>query len=110
MLLGVGVAGDGTTGRAFYKPCPTGCLVVRPLCSHPLLCCCFLRCLKPTLATHRLHAGGCPSIIVGNAQPDLLDWLQSREGQEGLVSSRVVKATRHEAWGILEGLQRLGFA
>lgn len=44
-----------------------------------------------------------PAIIVGNAQPELLDWLV-RQPQD----SRKVLSHAHIARGILEGLARLG--
>ena len=45
------------------------------------------------------------AIVVANAQPDLMRWLQ--DGGEKLDHVVLTKATR--AWGILEGLQGLGF-
>ncbi|MEW5316387.1 MAG: hypothetical protein WDW38_007764 [Sanguina aurantia] len=54
-----------------------------------------------------------PAIVVGNAQPDLLSWVKSRRLMEAApppgTPSRLLLATKHEAYGILEGLEALGF-
>ena len=57
-----------------------------------------------------MMSGAHPAIVVANAQPDLMHWLQSEDGQHGLRTSRIVVASKHEALGVLEGLQKLGFA
>ena len=46
-----------------------------------------------------LFAGKNPAIVVGNAQPTLVDWL-AKQPQNG----RVVFTSAHIARGILEGL------
>ena len=51
---------------------------------------------------------------VGNAQPDLLQWVdqQRRIQPPSEITSgkeRLFVASKHEALGILEGLQRLGY-
>lgn len=48
------------------------------------------------------------AIVVGNAQPDLKDWVETQLGN-GDSPSRLWVATKHEAYGILEGLQHFGF-
>ena len=50
-----------------------------------------------------LHAGENPAIVVGNAQPTLIDWL-AEQPQNG----RIVFTNAHIARGILEGLCRHG--
>ncbi len=58
--------------------------------------------------------GDNPAVVVGNAQPELQEWYQARlsveprgSGPEG--KQRLLMARRHEALGILEGLQQWGF-
>ncbi len=55
------------------------------------------------------HAGENPAIVVGNAQPDLMKWVEERRRTEAAHQERLIVASKHEALGILEGLQRLGF-
>ncbi|MEW5307867.1 MAG: hypothetical protein WDW36_010240 [Sanguina aurantia] len=54
-----------------------------------------------------------PAIVVGNAQPDLRAWLETRQRVEAAPAPgappRLLLATQHEAYGILEGLEALGF-
>ena len=61
----------------------------------------------------RMHAGANPAIVVGNAQPDLKKWVAERRKTEPAPSNggvaRLFVAEKHEARGILEGLQRMGF-
>lgn len=58
-------------------------------------------------------AGENPAIVVGNAQPDLRKWLEKRRLEEPPPQDggtpRLLQATKHEAYGILEGLEKLGF-
>jgi hypothetical protein len=49
------------------------------------------------------RAGANPAIVVGNAQPLLVDWLTARP-----QDARVVLTDAPMADGILEGLARLG--
>ena len=53
-------------------------------------------------------AGRNPAIVVGNAQPDLLQWVAQRRSEEPGAEGRLLVTGAHEARGILEGLQRLG--
>lgn len=51
---------------------------------------------------------------VGNAQPDLLKWVEQQRRVEPPSNNpngkeRLFVASKHEALGILEGLQRLGY-
>jgi hypothetical protein len=55
-----------------------------------------------------LPAGRNPAIVVGNAQPDLVQWVAQRRREEAGAEGRLLVAQAHEALGILEGLQRLG--
>ena len=51
------------------------------------------------------------SIVVGNAQPDLCDWLDERMPSMGLREDgqpRIIKTTATVADGILEGLRTFG--
>jgi hypothetical protein len=48
------------------------------------------------------------SIVVGNAQPDLMDWARSAQGG-GAAAGRPLLVGAHRAAGILEGLRTLGF-
>lgn len=54
-----------------------------------------------------------PAIVVGNAQPDLREWLETRRQSEPApapgMPPRLLLTTQHEAYGILEGLKLLGF-
>lgn len=52
------------------------------------------------------------AVVVGNAQPDLRQWLDSLTHKETHCQGkmRLVQAQAHHAHGILEGLQQLGFA
>jgi len=59
-------------------------------------------------------AGENPAIVVGNAQPDLRRWVEERRkvepaGGAGGGKERLFVAKKHEAHGILEGLEYLGF-
>jgi sucrose-6-phosphatase len=47
-------------------------------------------------------------IIVGNSQPDLLDWLAAQR-QQGVDDGRLVLTGKARARGILEGLAHFGF-
>ncbi len=47
--------------------------------------------------------GSFPGIVVGNAQPDLLDWVLAQP-----QGSRLVVTDKSYAWGVLEGLARHG--
>jgi hypothetical protein len=58
-------------------------------------------CVKDMQAPAR--AGANPAIVVGNAQPLLVDWLTARQ-----QDARVVLTDAPMADGILEGLARLG--
>jgi predicted mannosyl-3-phosphoglycerate phosphatase (HAD superfamily) len=51
------------------------------------------------------------AIVVGNAQPDLVKWLQQHVQDESPLKGkqRLLKASKHEAYGILEGLQYFGY-
>jgi hypothetical protein len=48
--------------------------------------------------------------VVGNAQPDLVKWLEQHRGEASPVAGkqRLYRAAQHEAHGILEGLQYWG--
>lgn len=46
--------------------------------------------------------GAPAAIVVANAQPDLLEWVE-RSRSPGVIRTRGSRA-----WGILEGLERLG--
>ena len=50
-----------------------------------------------------LHAGANPAIVVGNAQPTLMDWLVMQPQND-----RIVFTTAEIARGILEGISRHG--
>lgn len=47
--------------------------------------------------------GGGPAVVVGNAQPELVDWLMAQQ-QDG----RIVYTNAPLAWGIMEGLAKHG--
>lgn len=52
------------------------------------------------------------AIVVGNAQPDLVAWLQAHVQQDASPlqgKQRLLKASKHEAYGILEGLKYFGY-
>lgn len=55
------------------------------------------------------------AIVVGNAQPDLLRWLEQQQQAGAAHASplpgkqRLLKASKHEAHGILEGLAYFGY-
>lgn len=51
------------------------------------------------------------AIVVGNAQPDLVQWLQQHVQDESPLQGkqRLLKASKHEAYGILEGLKYFGY-
>lgn len=52
-------------------------------------------------------AGPNRAIVVGNAQPDLKQWVaQQKNGRD---SSRLWMSSKPEALGILEGLEHFGF-
>lgn len=53
-------------------------------------------------------SGKNPAVVVGNAQPDLLEWVEARLVQEAGAGARLLVATEHEALGILQCLDRLG--
>jgi hypothetical protein len=59
-----------------------------------------------------LHfAGENPAIVVGNAQPDLIQWVQeqkSKSSESGDIEKRLFVASKPEALGILEGLKAHG--
>ena len=46
------------------------------------------------------------SIVVSNAQPDLLDWVEAQKAANG---DRLYVASKPEAYGILQGLRKFGF-
>lgn len=48
------------------------------------------------------------AVVVGNAQPDLQQWADERVRQEG-AQERLCIAAKHEAFGILEALEKFGF-
>ena len=50
------------------------------------------------------------ALVVGNAQPDLVKWLEQHRGEASPVAGkqRLYRAAQHEAHGILEGLQYWG--
>lgn len=53
-------------------------------------------------------------IVVGNAQPDLLEWVTARRAAAAAAAGEgapfeVLLARGHRAWGILEGLEHFGF-
>lgn len=50
-----------------------------------------------------MHAGANPAIVVGNAQPTLVDWLVAQPQND-----RIVFTTAEIARGILEGMSRHG--
>lgn len=56
-------------------------------------------------------SGENPAIVVGNAQPDLVRWVeqQKRAGAAMNGKQRLLLTQRHEALGILEGLEYFGF-
>mmetsp|Transcript_15183 Transcript_15183/g.44726 ORF Transcript_15183/g.44726 Transcript_15183/m.44726 type:complete len:149 (-) Transcript_15183:186-632(-) len=53
-----------------------------------------------------------PAIVVGNAQPDLRAWAERKAAEEPPPAPgappRLLRVSKHEALGILEGLQMLG--
>jgi phosphoserine phosphatase len=51
------------------------------------------------------------AIVVGNAQPDLVQWLQQHVQDESPMpgKQRLLKASKHEAYGILEGLSYFAY-
>eukprot|EP00775_Hariotina_reticulata_P009256 gene9256-9422_t len=51
------------------------------------------------------------AIVVGNAQPDLVKWLEKHVQDESPLQGkqRLLKTNKHEAYGILEGLQYFGY-
>lgn len=52
------------------------------------------------------------AIVVGNAQPDLVAWLQQHVATDESPlegKQRLLKTSKHEAYGILEGLQYFGY-
>lgn len=52
------------------------------------------------------------AIVVGNAQPDLVKWLEQHvQTDESPLQGkqRLLKASKHEAYGILEGLKYFGY-
>ena len=83
-----------------------------------------VRIMHPLLSTHNYYLSAIRSeadtIIqfisqVGNAQPDLLKWVEQQRRVEPPSNNpndkeRLFLAAKHEALGILEGLQRLGYA
>ncbi|KAF6259195.1 sucrose-6F-phosphate phosphohydrolase-domain-containing protein [Scenedesmus sp. NREL 46B-D3] len=50
------------------------------------------------------------AIVVGNAQPDLLQWLEQHVSDESPLpgKQRLLRTEAHEAYGILEGLEYFG--
>ena len=48
------------------------------------------------------------AIVVGNAQPDLLQWVNSTQLRPSDDSPRLLVTNAHMAHGILEGLQTFG--
>jgi len=50
------------------------------------------------------------SIVVGNAQPDLVAWLDATSASTPLADGRprLYRATEHVADGIVQGLQHFG--
>ncbi|GBF87879.1 sucrose phosphatase [Raphidocelis subcapitata] len=52
------------------------------------------------------------ALVVGNAQPDLVKWLEQRRDDAGPLpgKARLLRASAHEARGILEGLAYWGLA
>lgn len=53
-------------------------------------------------------SGENPAIVVSNAQPDLKEWLKSEISHDH-NEERLFLATKHEAYGILEGLEKFEF-
>ena len=50
------------------------------------------------------------AIVVGNAQPDLVEWLKEYKDESGNGHQlRLFTAEQHRALGILEGLEQFGF-
>eukprot|EP00878_Enallax_costatus_P014266 GHUV01014922.1.p1 GENE.GHUV01014922.1~~GHUV01014922.1.p1 ORF type:complete len:413 (+),score=120.28 GHUV01014922.1:330-1568(+) len=52
------------------------------------------------------------AIVVGNAQPDLVKWLEQHEKRDESPlegKQRLLKTQKHEAYGILEGLEYYGY-
>ena len=49
------------------------------------------------------------AIVVGNAQPDLVAWVQSLKQVSTGQRQRLLTTESHMALGILEGLQQFGF-
>lgn len=52
------------------------------------------------------------ALAVGNSQPDLVTWLEQHKAEPSPLpgKQRLFRAQRHEAYGILEGLQHFGLA
>jgi phosphoserine phosphatase len=50
------------------------------------------------------------AIVVGNAQPDLVQWLEQHTSDESPLpgKQRLLRTKAHEAYGILEGLEYFG--
>lgn len=53
-------------------------------------------------------AGENPAIVVGNAQPDLIKWVDSQRINGG-SESRLFLSTEKEAYGILDGIKNFGY-
>lgn len=51
------------------------------------------------------------AIVVGNAQPDLVKWLEQHVSDESPLpgKQRLLRTKNHEAYGILEGLEYFGY-
>lgn len=48
------------------------------------------------------------AIVVANAQPDLLTWFHGKaRGRQG--AKKILHTQGERAWGILEGLEKMGF-
>jgi hydroxymethylpyrimidine pyrophosphatase-like HAD family hydrolase len=47
------------------------------------------------------------AVVVGNAQPDLAAWVAAQKKNGG--GEKLTMVNGHRAWGVLEGLQTLGF-
>ena len=56
-----------------------------------------------------LDGGGHHAVVVGNAQEDLMKWAVGEEGGRGGGQNALIITRGHRAYGILEGLERLGF-
>jgi hydroxymethylpyrimidine pyrophosphatase-like HAD family hydrolase len=50
------------------------------------------------------------AIVVGNAQPDLKEWVQQHKSDASPIEGkqRLYTSKKHEAYGILEGLEYYG--